>query len=159
MKKKLNYLLIIILFALPIYFAYVFFVEPLYESAYQLRESERKIMEKVKNTDNATLYFEDCSSIIIDKGLLKTISDFEKRYGGENYQSDVTSDSFNYNGNVIYLSLSRNIFKGRRGSRSKHDNICLYKINNNIKSYGCPTFELWYEGFGRDSFYKSSNCQ
>jgi len=150
MKNKLKYLGFLPILAI---IGYIFYLN------YEIRQYDNKWKEGFKNRDNSTLYFEDCSSISIDKGLIQTISDFNNRYGGENYQSDVTSDSFNYNGNVIYLSLSRGIFKGRKGRISKHDNICLYKIKNNIKSYTCPVLERWYEDYGRDRFFKPSNCQ
>ena len=152
MKNKLKYLGFLPLLAI---IGYIFYLN------YEIREFDKQTKEGFKNRDNATLYFEDCSSISIDKGLIQTITDFSNRYGGENYQSDISSESFNYNGHLIYLSLSRSERTSRKGSLQTYDNICLYKSinNNNIKSDACPVLESWYESFGRDSFWKPTNCK
>ena len=152
MKNKLKYLGFLPLLAI---IGYIFYLN------YEIREFDKQTKEGFKNRDNATLYFEDCSSISIDKGLIQTITDFSNRYGGENYQSDITSESFNYNGHLIYLTLSKNELKQRKGRVKVFYNICLFKSmnNNSIKTYGCGTLDKWYESFGRDYFYKPSNCK
>lgn len=151
MKNKLRYLGYLPIIAI---FGYILYLN------YEIKEYDNEWKEGFKNRDNATLYFEDCSSISIDKGLIQTITDFNDTYGGENYQSDIKSESFNYNGYLIFLTLVRNDRTSRKGALEIYDNICLYKIvnNKNIKSDGCPVLKSWYESFGRDNFWKA-NCK
>ena len=66
MKNKLKYLGFLPLLAI---IGYIFYLN------YEIRELDKQTKEGFKNRDNATLYFEDCSSISIDKGLIQTITD------------------------------------------------------------------------------------
>jgi len=128
------------------------------------RIKQEILMEKFNNRNNATLYFEDCSSIIINKEFIKIITDFNKKYEGNgvnyNYMFKPKSKPFNYNGDVIYLTLNRR--KPFSNRNTIYDNISVYKNNEkyeHICSSFSPVMKGWYESFANDNFSQSVDCE
>ena len=143
MKKKLKYLGLIILIAIIGYNL---------KQEYDIKKRHNERMENFENADNSTLYFEDCSSISIDKAFIQNIADFHERHAGKNYKSDTSGGIFKHNGDLMIIGLKRSEKRKSLGFLEFYDHIHIYKYMPQntyaLRSISSPTLNGWYDSFG-----------